>query len=237
MHVSEIGRENNIRSRPLEIGLLFLMLLAPLAAVAGTIDDSIKFIKSSGDYIEITPSDGVAVDLRYATSNNFVGRNMYGAFNHAFLHRIAATKLSKAVEVLKNLKPGYRIVIFDALRPRSVQYVLWNQVKGTAQEKYVANPKGGSIHNFGLAVDLSLLDPEGRPVDMGTSYDDFTPLAEPRLEEKFLKEGKLSAQQVQNRKLLRRVMEEAGFITLPVEWWHFDALPKAEVRSKYPIVE
>ena len=101
----------------------------------------------------------------------------------------------------------------------------------------MANPKGGSIHNFGFALDLSILDEYGKELDMGTPFDDFTPLAEPRLEQKFLKEGKLTELQIKNRRLLRNVMEQSGFITLPVEWWHFDALPAAEVRLHYQIVE
>jgi zinc D-Ala-D-Ala dipeptidase len=88
-----------------------------------------------------------------------------------------------------------------------------------------------------LLLDVSILDENGKELDMGTAYDDFSALAEPRLEQKFLKEGSLTAVQIRQRKLLREVMERAGFIALPVEWWHFDALPAAEVRTKFRIVE
>lgn len=206
-------------------------------ACGATVHDSALSIAGSPDYVELKPSDGLAIDLKYATTDNFVGQNMYGDFNKAYLHHIAADKLTHAIRNLKALHPAYRLVIYDALRPRSVQYLLWDKVKGTSRQKYVADPKHGSIHNFGFAVDISILDENGKPLDMGTPFDDFTPLAQPRLEQAFLKEGKLTRQQIDNRLLLRKVMEDAGFIQLPVEWWHFDALPKAKVMSGFKIVE
>ena len=204
---------------------------------AASVQESLQYVSGSKDYVAITASNGLVIDLRYATPNNFVGQNMYGVFNRAFLHRIAAEKLEQAVRNLRSIDPKYKLVVFDALRPRSVQYLLWNKVRGTAQERYVANPKGGSIHNFGLALDVSILDENGKELDMGTPFDDFTPLAEPRLEQEFLKAGKLTELQIKNRQLLRNVMERSGFIALPVEWWHFDALPAAEVKTRYRIVE
>lgn len=213
------------------------LLLLPMGVLARTPADSLNYVSHSSEYVEIRDSDRIAIDLRYATTNNFTGQNLYGSYNRAFLHRRAAEKLDRAAAALHVLHPDYRLLIFDALRPRSVQYRLWDRVKGTEQQKYVANPRGGSIHNYGFAVDLSIADDSGRELDMGTPFDDFTPLAQPRLEESFLAAGKLSEQQVQNRRLLRRVMEDAGFLQLPIEWWHFDALPKEEVRRQFPIVE
>lgn len=204
---------------------------------AATVGESIRYVYASPDYVEVGTADGIAVDLRYATANNFVGRNLYGDFDRVFLHRIAAAKLKAAAEVLRRVEPRYRLLVFDALRPRSVQWVLWQQVAGTDQQKYVANPRGGSIHNYGFAVDISILDENGRELDMGTPFDDFTPLSQPRYEERFLKDGRLNEAQIRNRRLLRNVMEEAGFSALRVEWWHFNALPKTEVKANYPIVE
>lgn len=219
-----------------------LLLLAAMAAAspitsADPLDESLRFVQSSKDYAELTASNGLAIDLRYATTKNFVGKNLYGRFNRAFLHRIAAAKLATAEQNLRRDYPKYRLVIFDALRPRSVQYLLWEQVKGTDKQTYVANPAGGSIHNFGFAVDISVLDENGKELDMGTPYDDFTPLSQPQREERYLKEGMLTEAQVRNRRILRKAMEDAGFLQLPVEWWHYDALPKSEVRSRYKIVE
>lgn len=221
--------------RKLLLVCFILFLAAP--ARAATVEESMRFVSSSPEYAEIGAADGVAVDLRYATANNFVGRNLYGDFDRAFLHKIAAAKLLGAAERLGRIEPEYRLVIFDALRPRSVQWILWKKVEGTDQQRYVANPRGGSIHNFGFAVDLSILDESGRELDMGTPFDDFTELAQPRHEEKFLKEGRLTEGQVRNRRLLRQVMTEAGFQPLRHEWWHFNALPRSEVKTKYKIVE
>ena len=114
---------------------------------------------------------------------------------------------------------------------------MWSLVKQTPQQPYVANPDKGSLHNFGFAIDLSLIDSSGNPLDMGTAFDFFGPLAEPRKENDFLKQGKLSSEQVRNRQILRSIMQEAGFVQLPIEWWHFDALPRQEVQDHYRIVE
>lgn len=217
--------------------LALLLLLIPSFTFAATVKESLSFVSASKNFVQIIPAQGLVIDLRYASANNFIGQNLYGEFNRAFLHRVAAEKLYQAVKVLQNIHAKYQLVIFDALRPRSVQYILWNKVKGSEKEKYVANPKGGSIHNFGFAVDLSVLDESGKELDMGTAFDDFSSLAQPQLEGKFLNQGKLTKFQIANRKLLRKVMESVGFIQLPLEWWHFDALPKAEVKIKYKIVE
>ena len=189
------------------------------------------------DYQDISGIHGVKIDLRYASSNNFMGQDLYGGFKTPYLHKIAAAKLRKAAELLQERKPGWELLIFDALRPRSIQRLLWEKVKGTPQEPYVANPKTGSIHNYGFAVDLTLLDDQGKELNMGTPFDDFRDLAQPRYEEKFLKDGTLTVAQAANRKLLRSIMEDAGFQPLPLEWWHYDALPKSEVKSRYKIVE
>ncbi len=194
-------------------------------------------IQSSTDFVEIRPSAQIAIDLRYASTNNFVGRNLYGEFAKAYLHRIAAEKLHKAAANLASVKPGHHLLILDALRPRSVQFILWDKVKGTDQQEYVADPKVGSIHNYGFAVDLTIIDPEGQELDMGTPFDDFSPVAQTQLETRFFKEGRLSEKQIRNRHLLRKAMEDAGFIQLPIEWWHYDALPKDQVIGKFPLVE
>jgi D-alanyl-D-alanine dipeptidase len=202
-----------------------------------TILQSLNFLESSADFVEIKTSEGFQLDLRYATTNNFVGHNMYGPFQKAFLHKLAAEKLFTALELLKSHHPDHRFLIFDALRPRSIQRVLWSHVEGTPGEKYIAKPEPGSLHNFGFAVDLSILDGAGRELDMGAGYDDFRDIAQPQLEEKFIASGELTREHFSNRMMLRSVMETAGFAQLAHEWWHFDALPKAEVKDRFRIVE
>lgn len=197
----------------------------------------VEQIRSDASYQSLSHIENVKIDLRYATPNNFMGENLYGEFNEAFLHKVAFEKLKKAAAQLKVEKPGYKLLVYDALRPRSVQRRLFAKVKGTDKEEYVADPVKGSIHNFGFSIDLSLANEAGQELDMGTPYDDFTELAQPQKEEQFLKAGKLTAAQIENRKLLRKVMTGAGFLQLPNEWWHYDALPSAQVRKTQKIVE
>jgi len=114
---------------------------------------------------------------------------------------------------------------------------MWHIVKGTEQQAYVADPEEGSIHNFGAALDLSIVDDQGNLLDMGTPFDYFGDLAQPGYEKRFLKENKLTKTHVTNRTLLREVMQEAGFEGIGDEWWHFNAFPPAEVKRRYKIVE
>ena len=231
----------NFVSRKLRLAFCLVGVMAVLlpsaGLLAGQAADSLKALEADKNFSAIDTIPGVAIDLRYASTNNFMQENLYGDFNRAYLHTIAAEKLKKAAAGLQKIKPGWTLLLYDGLRPRSVQWLLWKRVKGTDQQPYVANPKRGSIHNYGFAVDLTLQDAQGNEVDMGTPFDHFGKLAQPTLEKKFLKQGKLTQQQVKNRRLLRQVMENAGFIQLPLEWWHFDALPKKQVKSKYKIIE
>lgn len=199
--------------------------------------DSLNFLETCDDYVELKNDDRFQIDLRYGSENNFMGRNLYGPFNKAYLHKIAAQKLFLALNYMKAQLPDHKFLIFDALRPRSIQRILWDEVEGTPAQQYIARPEPGSLHNFGFAVDLSILDPMGRELDMGAGYDDFRDIAQPKFEEKFLASGDLSREQWKNRLSLRSAMESAGFSQLPHEWWHFDALSKAEVKDHFKIVE
>ena len=214
-----------------------VIFLISISSWGLSVKESLKKVMASPDFVEISAGPEIVLDLRYGTTNNFVGRDMYGEFKKAFLHKDAAAKFKQAQAKLQQLKPGYKILIFDALRPRSVQRILWSKVVNTPQQGFVGNPDKGSMHNFGMAIDLSLTDAKGKELDMGTPFDDFTDLAQPKMEEKNLAEGKLTPAQLENRKLLRKIMTEAGFIQLPHEWWHYDALPGDEVRAHYMIVE
>jgi zinc D-Ala-D-Ala dipeptidase len=191
----------------------------------------------SFEYVDLSDLPFIKIDLRYASLNNFMNEDVYGAFNKAYLHRVAADKLSKATHFLQLQKPGFKFLILDALRPRSAQRKLFAKVKDTPQEKYVANPDKGSVHNFGFAVDLTVIDPSEKELDMGSGFDDFRPLSEPSKEEMFLSEGLLSQLHINNRRLLRSSMEQGGFLSIPHEWWHFNALTIDEVRKNFAIVE
>ncbi len=177
------------------------------------------------------------IALKYADTTNFMGANVYGSITRCFLRRDAAAKLIEAHRILKNRSPYLRILVADGFRPRHVQRRMWDMVKDTPMQRYVANPRYGSMHNYGCAVDVTLVDTSGVRLDMGTPIDHFGPLAQPRLEPKYLASGHLTKRQVNNRHLLRDIMIEAGFHPLSIEWWHFNAFPKEDVRARYTIVE
>jgi D-alanyl-D-alanine dipeptidase len=197
----------------------------------------IENLLKNPDFIEVGRLPGVALDLRYATKNNFMGKNVYHDFNRAFLHRVAAEKFLAALENLKKVKPSWKLLLFDCLRPARAHQQLWDFVAGTPQESYVANPDRGSLHSFGFAVDLTLLDENGRELDMGTEFDSFEDLAQPKFELQMLERGLLTKYQHENRLILRNIMESAGFTQLSFEWWHYDAGPGDYVRKNYRMIE
>jgi D-alanyl-D-alanine dipeptidase len=164
---------------------------------------------------------------------------MYGNFNKAYLQKDVAVKLVQAQRYLNELKLGYRLIIYDAVRPRSVQQKMWDTLKVPFNEKikFLSNPALGSLHNFGAAVDISILDEKHHALDMGTPFDYEGELAYPESETKLLKEGKLTSEQVDNRKLLRMVMNKAGFFNIETEWWHFNSCTLEKAIEKYKIIE
>jgi D-alanyl-D-alanine dipeptidase len=184
--------------------------------------------------------DGVVVDLKYRSTDNFMKRDVYGGLRRCFLVPEAADKLARAHALLQKRDPDLTFVMWDCARPRRVQRVMWDVVKGTPSQSYVANPntRTGSIHNYGCAVDMSLYSRSKKaPVDMGTPYDFFGRLAQPRHELNFWKEGKLTGEQLANRLLLREVMLRSGFHLLRNEWWHFNCASNSHVRRTYKIIE
>lgn len=183
----------------------------------------------------------ILVELKYSTTDNFIGRDVYGELTRAYLQPEMAKRLAKASALLKQQKPGYKLLVYDAARPNSAQYDLWNaldllKIPARSKTQYVADPKIGSNHNFGCAIDLTVTDDKGIPLDMGTKFDYFGPLAYPRSEQEMLKKGKLTPKQVENRQLLRKVMTQAGFKVNTTEWWHFDGMSKAQARAKYGMI-
>ncbi len=195
-----------------------------------------KFIKAGLVNIREI-DDSILVDLKYACTRNFMNANVYGDIKDGYLRKDAALMLKKASELLKARNPELRLLVVDGCRPRSVQRRMWEIVKGTPMQKYVANPAAASMHNYGMAVDLTLAAPDGTRLDMGTPMDHFGELAQPALEARFLKAGKLTEDQVKNRRLLRDVMTKAGFQVLSIEWWHFNACDRKVVKSRYGVIE
>ncbi len=176
---------------------------------------------------------GIAVDLRYATPHNFIGRDLYSPYDCAWLHVDAAAALERVVAWLQEKRPGCTPLILDALRPQRVQQQLWDALEGTGLQMYLANPARGSIHSYGMALDITILDENGQELDMGTGFDDMTELSHPKLEEGFLQTGALTGLQVENRRLLRAAMFQAGFVGINTEWWHFDCGDRNLVRASF----
>ncbi len=181
----------------------------------------------------------IVVDLKYSGTDNFLGMDVYGGMQRAYLQPDVARMLVKSQQYLKRLKPGYSLIVFDAARPRSVQQKMCDIVDAPFAEKikFLSNPANGSIHNFAAAVDVSILDEEGDLLDMGTGFDYMGELAYPRLEQEMLEQGRLQPFQIENRQLLRRVMRLGGFWGIQTEWWHFNACTRAEARERYNIIE
>lgn len=178
----------------------------------------------------------IAIDLRYASRDNFVGRALYGGLDCGYLRKEAAAALESAVVWLAHKRPGYQLLVLDALRPQRVQEALWAELAGTPAERYLAHPERGSIHSFGMALDVTLLDPLGCECDMGTPFDDMSALSHPEFEAQHLALGLLSAAQLTERGWLRAAMSEAGFHAISTEWWHFDCGERAIVRRDLPRV-
>ena len=196
-----------------------------------------KFINAG--LINVNSIDNtIRVDLVNSDpKKNYFRENYYSDLKKAYLRKEVAAKLSKAQKILKAKHPKYSLEILDAARPRSVSQLMYNKMKGTKFERYVANPKKGSMHNYGIAVDITIVNEAGEELDMG-----FSPFRKSTVELYWMFAKKklgaqLSAEQKMNRKTLAEVMTKAGFIPLSFEWWHFNGLPKNEARKRYQIIE
>lgn len=169
-------------------------MIVALLAGAARADDFVDVAKAIPDAV---------IDLRYATAHNFTGVVLYPVA-HCKLRASVAERLAVAAKALRPL----RLVLWDCYRPASIQKRLWKQVP---DPRYVADPKVGSVHSRGAAVDVALADADGKLLEMPTAFDDFSEKAkvrDPRLD---------------------KAMLGAGFVALPTEWWHFDA------PGKYPL--
>jgi D-alanyl-D-alanine dipeptidase len=181
---------------------------------------------------------GIRIDLKYASTDNFLKINLYGNFRTCFLQQDVAKRLVNAQHLLREKYPFYSLIVYDAARPLHIQKLMWDTLKMPPGKKqqYLSSPQTRSLHNYGTAVDLSIISRDGNVLDMGTPYDYFGALAHPEFEERFLSEGKLSLPQLMNRELLREIMQEAGFHKIETEWWHFNSCSRAEAERRYRII-
>lgn len=154
---------------------------------------------------------GIQLDLKYSGTDNFMKQRLYPqGLTSTYLRRPAAMALQQVQAAL--VKKGLGLKIWDAYRPYSVTEKMWEPVK---DDRYAADPKYGSGHNRGIAVDLTIIHlSTGKELDMGTPFDHFSDTAHSDFKQ-------LPAVVLQNRQLLRHLMEENGFKILDTEWWHF----------------
>lgn len=228
-----------IKNKP--VYLVFYILLVLTSFKLNPSQNPRKLRKGFEKLVNIQSLDtSIYVDLKYATTDNFMKKRLYFDIDNAYLQKEIAQRLVKANTLLKKLNANYRLLIYDAARPRSIQQAMWDAldtIPVKERTKFVSNPANGSVHNYAAAVDLTICDKNGKALDMGAGYDDIRLIAYPSKEEYFLKKGLLSNKQLANRKLLRKVMTSQNFKNIPTEWWHFNGVSRKEAKAKFTILE
>ncbi len=174
------------------------------------------------ELIELTESaDGLRIALAYATPDNLTGRPVYAPGARCALRPVAADCLRRAVRAAR--QSGHTLIVFDAYRPAAAQLIFWRLLP---DPRYVADAAVGSNHTRGVAVDVSLLDAHGTPLDMGTGFDAMC-------EQSHHDREDLPAAVQRNRQMLLGIMLQAGFRSIPTEWWHYE-LPDARHYALLP---
>jgi zinc D-Ala-D-Ala dipeptidase len=193
--------------------VIFIMLTPGMASRAWgetKAEASAPPSKTESDLVDVKEvNPRIIVDMKYATEDNFTKKRLYDS-NTCFLKRSTAIKLDTVQKELERMNLGLKV--WDCYRPLTVQRILWAILP---DERYVANPEKGSRHNRASSVDVTLVDSQGRELRMPTGFDDFSPMAHHHYQD-------LPDQVIRNRELLKGLMEKAGFIPLPEEWWHYD---------------
>src|SRR3970040_2609306 len=188
---------------------LFGMISCKSQALSAKMEERITPI-SDTTFVNLKDySQDFAYDMKYATTDNFLKAKVYDCAK-CFLRLKTVKALIEANKTFA--KKGYKIKVFDCYRPLDIQRKMWKIV---SNPEYVANPSKGSIHNRGGAVDITLVDSNGKELDMGTSFDFFGVEAG----HNYLN---LSPEIIANRQLLKKIMKEKGFNSLDSEWWHYN---------------
>lgn len=215
--------------------LLSLLLAAALGATAQSRPSATARAMLAQGMADIHAADtSIRVSLMYARPDNFTGRTLYTDLREALARPECVRAAVKAQRALHRRNPHLHLIIYDATRPMRVQQQMWDVVKGTAQQNYVSNPaRGGGMHNYGMALDLTLCDDRGDTLAMGTRIDHLGPEAHIDREDDLVARHKLTPRERANRRLLRTVMREAGFMPLRTEWWHFNLCTRATAKARY----
>jgi len=190
------------------------VLIAIMVATGVAVADDTR-PDQPGDLVEVASviPDAV-IDMRYATKDNFTGDVLYPKAV-CKLRRAVAARLARAAQALR--KQDRRLLIWDCYRPLSIQKILWERVP---DPRYVADPKQGSRHNRGAAIDLALVNKDGSEVTLPTKFDEFSRAAH--------RSRALAGKHGAEAKRLSAAMTAAGFASIPTEWWHFDAPDSAK---------
>jgi zinc D-Ala-D-Ala dipeptidase len=185
------------------------------------VEQAVEEEEMENGFIEITKLDPtILIDIKYATEDNFVKEKMYNC-GRCFLRPEVAQAIVKAHKQLQT--KGLGIKIFDGYRPRPFQQRLWNKVP---DDRYVTNPKKGSMHNRGAAVDLTIVDKKGKELDMGTPFDFFG-------EKAYHTYTDLPKPVLENRALLKSTLATFGFKHIRTEWWHYSYTLKQYALSDW----
>lgn len=180
----------------------------------------------------------IEVSLMYSRPDNFTGRVLYDDLREGYLHPKAAQALIKAQKRLKELRPDLSLIIFDATRPMSIQQKMWDVVKNTPKYFYVSNPaRGGGMHNYGMAVDISICKVGGDTIPMGAKVDFMGDLSHIDREAQLVAQHRITAEAKANRELLREAMAAGGFRPLRTEWWHFNLCSRQEAKRLYKVIK
>jgi len=177
------------------------------------------FLFAQPKNLALLENERFLLDLKYSSTKNFLGENIYKRYglSKCFVRNELKEKLEQVVPALKN--KNLKLILWDCYRPLAVQEAMWKLVP---DPRYVADPKKGSNHNRGAAVDVALADDKGNFLEFPSGFDDFTEKASPNYRCK-----KEEREKCQNRDLLIRLMSSVGLEVFPTEWWHFQ-LPRAE---------
>lgn len=231
-------------------------ILATLSFSAVDAQDFDTSMSSNGLVDIQSIDDEILVELKYSSTDNFVGKDMYGNLERAYFEPSFADRVVKAQQILKRRNPNYTLLIYDAARPISVQRHMRKVVEGTQFEGFVADGTKGGRHNYGVAVDLTIAHLDGSPLDMGAEFDDFSKAASvkgtPDTDDPatrsievyrdyvlgLAERGIISLEAANNRILLIEVMLEAGLYPYRREWWHFEEIISIkETRDKYKLLD
>lgn len=232
--------------------ILLAALLASLVEVAAqtAAPDYEERMRKAGLVDIQSLDDEIEVALKYATEDNFVGKNMYGTLRKAFFRPHFAKKIVEAQRILRERHSDYSLLIYDAARPLSVQKRMRKAVEGTPLTAYVAEGTRGGRHNYGVAVDLTIIDGNGQPLDMGAPFDHFgreawigtdknTSLESYKAYVEWQRsEGIISDEAARNRTLLLEVMNSVGLRPYAKEWWHYqERISMPRTREIYPLLD